>query len=289
MTTTARPTLADWQEMLLPDRLMQVGGDPALLRDELLYVIKTGMAAHPRSLQVKIGPSEVGTPCPRRIGHKLAGTPELNFTDGWLATIGTSVHEWLAGIFMNDLRLDVPGQDLLDGRWLTETKVTSGSINGVDIDGSCDLYDRVTATAVDWKVTSSRKIKDYRANGPGDQYRVQAHAYGNGWLHKGLPVDRVGVFFLPRDTPLRPDTVHFWTEPHDQGVAIDAFKRATDIDTLLRGLGPTTALPLLPTADAYCAYCPWFQVGATDLAAACPGDPGAAPNNTGTPALTLTR
>lgn len=280
-------TLADWQDMVLPERMMQIGGDPDLLRDEILHVIASGMAAHPRSLQKRIGPSEVGTPCTRRVGHKLAGTPEINTTDGWLATIGTSVHDWLAATFTADLRLEVPGQELTDGRWLVETKVTAGSINGDDIDGSCDIYDRLTATVIDWKVTSSRKIRDYRANGPGDQYRIQAHAYGNGWLHKGLPVDRVGVFFLPRDTPLRAGTVHFWTEAHDPAVAQAAFARAGDVDTLLAALGPAAALPLLPTADAYCAYCPWFQAGATDLTTACPGDPGAAPNSTPAPALTF--
>jgi hypothetical protein len=60
----------------LPDQLQQRGSNPELLRDELLAVIRRAMAEHPRSLQVKIGPSEVDHPCARRIGYKLLGYDE---------------------------------------------------------------------------------------------------------------------------------------------------------------------------------------------------------------------
>lgn len=274
-------------EHALPPELLQLGSDPTLLRDELLHVITRRIAAAPRSQQKRIGPSEIGSPCPRRIAYKLAGAEATNTTsNGWKATVGTGAHWWLEDCFTNDNTLTANGVDN-DTRWLTEATVTAGSINGIDIDGSCDLYDRITATVIDWKTTSRAKIKSYRVNGPGEQYRVQAHAYGNGWLAKGLPVERVAVVFLPRDDDLRPDTMHMWSEAHQPQIALDAFARASGIDLLVDGLGLPKALTLIPTAQAYCGHCDYFRAGSTDLARGCPGDATWAEHNSTAPALTF--
>lgn len=244
----------------------QRGGDPTLLRDELLHVIGGAIANHPRSQQTRIGPSEIGSPCTRRLAHKLAGTQPVNTRgDGWKATIGTAVHAWLAEAFV----LANAGTEL---RWLVEQRVNVGMIDGATLDGSTDLYDRVTATVVDWKITTRNKIRDYRLNGPGEQYRVQGHAYGLGWLARGVPVDTVAVYFLPRDGELSGGYWH--AEPFDPELARRAVERVDALARAIRLVGAPTVVPAAPTAPAYCQWCPYYAPGSTELTRSCPGAPG---------------
>jgi hypothetical protein len=249
----------------LPPLDMSVGADPGLLRDELLHLIGEAIVGTPRSRQTRIGPSGLGTPCTRKLAHRIAETsPATRRPAPWKPAIGSAVHAWLADVFTEANRsLDV-------ARWLVEMKVRTGQIGEQDIDGSCDLYDRVTATVIDYKITTRNKIKQYRADGPGPEYEVQADCYGCGWEARGLPVATVAVMFLPRDGELA-DT-HLWHKPHDCTNTRDAFDRANQVKVLLDQLGPQ-ALALMPTAPDYCTHCAWYVPGATDLTRACPGDP----------------
>lgn len=258
-----------------------------LQRVELLHVIKGAIDAHPRSQQVKIGPSEIGTPCLRKLGHKLAGTPEVNTSqDGWKATVGTAIHTWLAETFAlanrdpnaalqqlagADGLPDLTGFDSTAARYLVEQRVTAGSVNGVPLDGSCDLLDRATGTVVDWKCTSLANIKKYRVNGPGDQYRVQAHTYGLGYANRGEQVLTVAVMFLPRDAELR--QAYLWAEPYDPSVAQAAMQRASGVAAGLAAVGAAAFLPHLAMTPTYCNWCPYHMPGVTDAATACPGTP----------------
>jgi hypothetical protein len=156
-------------------------------------------------------------------------------------------------------------------RFYTEQRVTVGQILGRDIDGSCDVYDRCTATVVDWKSVGPSQLAKYRRLGPGNQYRVQAHLYGRGWRNRGLPVDYVMVVFLPRNGELA--ETYIWFEPYDEQVARDALERATGIALATQALG-TGALTHLATADAWCHLCPYFVARSTDLTAGCPGHVG---------------
>lgn len=254
----------------LPPITDRRGTPPEQLTTELLSTITQAILTAPRSLQVLPGPSELGNPCDRALSHKLAGTPPVNEREtdvpNWKAQIGTAVHAWLDDTFT---LANTPGHT----RWLRETRVSVGSIAGTDISGSCDLYDRETATVVDWKTTSSNKLKSYRRQGPGEQYRQQAHLYGRGWARRGMPVDTVMVVFLPRDGELR-DT-YIWHEPYDEQIAVASLARAEAIAATTRLLGPAAAA-LMRTVDNYCTSCPYYAAGATDLTRACPGDPARA-------------
>lgn len=265
----------------LPPHLRLFGSSPDLVAKEYLHVISDGITNQPRSLQKAIGPSEIGAPCARRLGYKLLGLPERDQPPNWKATVGTGAHMWLETAFDADnLRIaQAEGQE----RWLVETRVSVGEVNGVEITGSCDLYDRWTGTVIDHKTVGPTQLRKYRTSGPGDQYRVQAHLYGRGWIRKGLPVTTVAVAFLPRNGELA--EAHIWHEPYNEQIAIDALQRLTGIDLACRALGPA-ALAALPTADQYCGLCPHFKAGSPDLASGCPGDPGA--SKTQAPALTLT-
>lgn len=243
----------------------------------LLTIIRTAIRDHPRSQQTRIGPSEIGIDCDRRIAHKLAGTPPVNDRGApWLPTIGTAVHAWLQDAFDADNVTRIQsGRDVADGhegqrRWLLEQKVTVGQVAGTDLDGHCDLYDTQTRTVVDWKIVGKTALTNYRRHGPGQQYRVQGHAYGRGWAARGHTVRNVACMFLPRNEEL--DGAVWWSEPYDEQVAVAALARVEAIGMAVTALGPA-APGAMSTSDAHCGYCPHFLLNATDLTRACPGDP----------------
>lgn len=245
------------------------GGDPRLLFDELLHTIREAIHGNPRSQQTRIGPSELGVPCDRWMSHKLRGTGPVNDRHApWLPTIGTAVHTWLEDVFsLANLPAIHAGRP---PRWMIEQKVSIGAIGGQDITGHCDVYDTVTASVIDWKVVGKTRLDTYRRKGPGEQYRVQGHAYGRGWQRRGLPVDTVHIVFLPRNGELS-ETV-WWYEPYDEQVAVAALARAEAIAMANAALGDA-APAAMSTVDHNCGYCEYFAVGATDLTKACPGDP----------------
>lgn len=253
--------------------------DLEIVRAELLHFITEAISNDPRSLQKRIGPSEIGIPCARRIGYKLAGVQPVNDRGvPWKPFIGTAVHAALATIFTNASATlgELPASMGGGPRFLVEQKVVVGQILADDIDGSCDLFDRATATVIDWKIVGGEQLTKYRKNGPGEQYRIQGHTYGRGWQLRGEDVQHVAVFFLPRDREL--DKAFWWHEPYDETVAPKALDRVEGIAKLTAALGPA-ALPMLPTADAWCRYCPNFRPGSQDLAVACPGDPKSTPRS----------
>lgn len=261
----------------LPDRLTQHGSDPAVLGAELLEEIRRSIDDHPRSQQVEIGPSEVGHPCARRIGYKLLGFPERPGPPNWKATVGTYCHSGLEEVFdgVNQRTATAENDMLGQERYLIEETLYCGQIGPQPLMGHCDLYDRVTDTVVDWKTVGPTQLKKYKAKGPGEQYRVQAHIYGRGWTLRGFPVQRVAVMFLPRNGELAEAV--WWTEPYDEAIALAGMQRAEGIAIATSALG-NAALPTLPTADAWCSLCPFFKAGSTDLAVGCPGDPGSRSN-----------
>lgn len=261
----------------LPTGLMR-RGNPESVKTQLLDLIKNAIAHHPRSLQKRIGPSEIGHPCARRIGYILLGGDALNpFPDTpWKPTIGTAVHAWLEDAFCDANEADPSGWT----RWLVELTVAVGTILGHEVTGHCDLYDRVTATAVDWKCVGDTPLKKYRSKGPGDQYRKQIHLYGRGLTARGLPVDTVAIAFLPRNGELR--DAYIWHETYDEQVALDALQRAEGIALAVQVLG-AGGLELLEPVEAFCGRCPFHVRNSTDLANGCPG----VGQETPAPALTL--
>jgi hypothetical protein len=243
--------------------------DMDIVRDDLLGVITDAITNHPRSLQKHIGPSEIGEPCTRKLGYKLLNHPEVADRGvPWYPTIGTAMHSWLEDAFgIAGVRFG------MEGRYLLENKVDVGEVLGENITGSCDLFDTWTGSVVDWKIVGGKRLRAYKDHGPSEVYRAQAHLYGRGWQRAGHDVQTVAVFFLPRDRELK--LAHFWHEPYDEQIAVKALQRLETVATLTRAAG-AAALPLLPTTDSPCRFCPWLSPGSTDLAGVgCPGDPKA--------------
>lgn len=245
--------------------------DMDIVRDELLWAITDAITNHPRSQQVRIGPSEIGIECARRLGFKLAGVEPVNDRGvPWKPTIGTAMHTWLGAAMerANGLLGEMPAAVGGGPRFLIEQKVLVGQILGEDIDGDTDVFDRATGTVIDWKLVGPDQLRKYKKNGPGEQYRIQGHTYGRGWQLRGEHVQNVAVFFLPRDGELR--LAHFWHEPYDEYAGPKALDRVEGIAKLTAALG-RAALPLLPTASVWCRYCPHFLPASTDLQNSCPG------------------
>lgn len=223
----------------------------------------------PRSLQKRIGPSEVGDPCERKLSYKLLDWPAV--TDGGdpiASVLGTGFHAWMEEVFA--------GRNT-DDRYKVEERVTvrPHPIEAAIIAGSSDLYDRATGTVFDWKLVGTSSLDNYRRKGPGPQYRAQAHMYGLGQENAGEQPKRVAIVFVARYHELR---VHVWTEPYDRQVAFDALERLDRIREHLNASGDAHApydhdwWSQISTSDeAKCRFCPWFKPGSADLSAGCPG------------------
>jgi hypothetical protein len=227
----------------------------------------------PRSLQKRIGPSEVGDPCERKLSYKLLDWPEVAEPGDPIASVlGTSFHAWMEEKFTERQTLLADG---VTPRYKIEEQVTvlQSAIETARITGSSDLYDRLTRTVFDWKLVGKSSFDKYRRGGPGDQYRKQGHMYGLGQENAGETPERVAVVFVARYHEL---LVHVWTEPYDRQVALDALARLARIRARLED--PTAGdydhtwwsqIPTDPAAK--CRFCPWLKPGSTDLAVGCPG------------------
>lgn len=244
------------------------GSDEAAetLAENIAALIVDAANNAPRSLQKRIGPSEVGDPCDRRLSYKLLDWPVARTDHDPIASvIGTGFHSWMEEVFTARNAA---------GRYKVEERLTvlAAATEAGAIEGSSDLYDRVTATNYDWKLVGVSSLDNYRRKGPGPQYRVQAHLYGLGQENAGENPQRVAIVFVARHHELR---VHVWTEPYQRQIALDALARLSRIQRRLVDLDPEDNPERwadIPVADdAKCRFCPWFKPGSTDLSVGCPG------------------
>lgn len=219
--------------------------------DTYMDTIIESIVNQPRSQQKRIGPSEMGVECRRSILHKLNGDQEPPRPDvPWKPTIGTAVHDYLERAFTAASHKDSE----TPGRWLTEERVTVGKVGPTEITGSTDLFDTWCHAVIDHKIIGKFSMKEYRANGPSEQYRLQAHTYGKGWADDGFEVKLVVICFLPREGELT-DTF-IWTEPYDEFKAYTTIKKCDDLYNLLQLVGIEQALALYPPCTyKFCKWC----------------------------------
>lgn len=237
-----------------------------VLAERIGQLITDTAANSPRSTQRRIGPSEVGEPCERKLTYKMYDWPvSAGDSDPIASVIGTGFHTWMEDAF---------AQRNAQGRYKIEEKVTvrQGYTEDATLAGSSDLYDRTTGTVFDWKLTGTSSLDNYRRKGPGDQYRIQAHLYGLGQENAGEQPKRVAIVFVARYHELR---IHVWTEEYQRQIALDAIARLDRIRQRLMDLDPETTpanWAQIPTSDdAKCRFCEWFRPGSTDPTTGCPG------------------
>lgn len=196
----------------------------------VISTIKTALRNQPRSLQKRIGPSELGNECEHCLAAKLAGweqAPEA----AWLPAIGTFVHAGLATIFEQH-----------PDRYLVEHEVMVGWVGDTEIWGSSDLYDTHTGTVIDFKCVGATTLKKAK-NGPSRRYNVQAQAYGTGFVNAGHDVKRVAICYLPRNA-VSLDQGVWWEDHYNPATAHVALTHIETIITqidLLRSIDPSAA------------------------------------------------
>jgi hypothetical protein len=233
---------------LPPSRRKEIK-DESGLRSTILSVVKNKYQNAPRSLQKRIGPSEVGTPCDRQLGYKLSGMKPAreNFSDPLPSILGTAFHAWLEGAFeMDNQRLVAEGKP---PRWIIEKRVNAG----FGLSGSCDVFDTLTGTVGDHKLLGNTSYQKYVKEGPSETYRTQAHTYGLGFVQAGYAVNRVAILMYGKAKTL--NDLHIWSEPFDMTIALKALKRMKEVQTLLDEGGTPRDLAANPGDP--CFWCPF--------------------------------
>jgi hypothetical protein len=180
-----------------------------------LATLKDGIVNQPRSLQKRIGPSELGTACDHCLAAKLAGWEQVRDAD-WLPYIGTSVHAQNAHIF-----------EQAGPRWLAETDVMVGWVGDAEIWGSSDLFDVEEGTVVDWKVVGPTTLTAAK-RGPSPVYYRQINLYGLGFRNAGHDVKKVAICYLPRNGVSLSAAV-WWEGPFDPAAGLQTLSRANQM------------------------------------------------------------
>lgn len=204
---------------------------PAL--QEARQIIEHAILHQPRSLQKRIGPSEIGTPCDHCLAAKLAGWEATEKDVPWLPFVGTSVHTAIEEHFLN-YEIHRNAINTTGLRYLTEHRTMVGHIDGQPIHGSVDLVDLAAGMTVDWKIVGTTTLRNAKT-GPSDVYRAQAHLYAKGLNDEGFDIRHVAIAFLPRNAISLAQAV-WWTEPHDRAIAENALIRANRFALNIRAL-----------------------------------------------------
>jgi hypothetical protein len=169
---------------------------------ELRRVFTEHAARAPRSLQLHLGPSELGVACDRQVAGKMAGLPPR--TTSWTRGRRSAAPRCTPGP-ADAFVADNVRTGLL--RWVASSASSPPHPNHP---GTADLYDAVEQAVVDHKFlgeTSMAKIR--RAEGPPRKYVVQLLLYGLGYRRSGLPVRRVAVAAYPA-TAASLDGLYVW-------------------------------------------------------------------------------
>jgi hypothetical protein len=281
VTTTAPGAMALYQEQ--GGRAAWSSGPPpvnsncdwgAELGREMKATIERQASRAPRSNQLHLGPSELGSRCDFQVVAKMVGPsfPEARRTNHvaspWPAIVGTAVHAWLAQA-MEDENARIGVQ-----RFLTEMRVAPMP----EHPGTTDLFDTISLICSDWKClgpTSMAKIQS--PDGPPRMYLVQILLYWLGCRLAGYDARRVAIIALPRTAPTL-DGMYVWgCEPGPAEIAllqevirVTAVRRqiATEI---LKGNMRLADVPITPDPDL-CFVCPFFRPqSAKDGGPGCPG------------------
>lgn len=217
-----------------------------------------------RDLQVKVGASNLGQPCPRCLAEDLARMLkggefiEPEPSPFWLgAAMGTAMHHE----FENLIKERRPA-------WSPEQKVILGHLEGYGtIKSTLDLYVPAHKSVVDFKSTTRAKLKNLKealtteptefdttavaeARYKATSYIYQLMLYAKAKEDEGCPVEWVHILFVCRDGVGDSD---LWSHPmpYDRALAEKAWDRLERLWAVLReGRAPDT----LPS-DPHCWTC----------------------------------
>jgi len=247
--------------------------EPVSTVDELRAVLIDYELARPRTMQVALGPSELGTHCLAQMARKIAGLPQRELTSpNWAPLQGVAVHAEMEKVVAHWNA--VIGRE----RWIAEDELQVSP----EIVGHGDAFDVDNAMVVDWKhvgTTALKKLHSAQRAGkpPAEQvsqeYRVQAHLYGLGHAAKGRHVQWVRLVLLARSWDY--DDSAEWTEAYNPQIAQWALERYRETAGMVDALDIATypsRINALPIAPGECAWCPFYRPGGANDALGCPGD-----------------
>ena len=228
----------------------------AMIKREIMDMVKWADNQNPRTHQQAIGPSEVGSLCDRRLGYRLSGIPKCNVDfDPWPSIMGTAIHSWL------DASMQAYMRNTGSQAWLTETRVKVSEF----VHGRADLYQRDRKSVVDYKTAGPDVMRKVAKEGPPIGYQIQLHVYGLGFEQMGHPVEKVCLVFLPRAGWLK-DT-YVWCADYNRDVALGAMVRLQeiaqqilDLDILMDGNSHRWE-QIEATPGNECGFCPWYDPG----------------------------
>lgn len=223
-------------------------GDDEIADDTKAWIvglIKYADANSPRSLQTALGPSEIGTPCERRLAYRLANLPPVNHNrDPWPAIVGTAVHRWL-----EDAVLKYEGGDFIPE---SELHIDPA------LTGHSDLF--TNGTVIDYKTGGPDVMREVRKHGPSRAYKIQTQLYGLGQQRAGREVNHVCLIYLPRAGWL--SGIYVWVDKYRPEIAEAAIDRMYGV---ARGLIEVDIFKHpevfneIPAMDDHCGFCPYYR------------------------------
>ncbi|MGW0939072.1 hypothetical protein [Streptomyces sp. NPDC002666] len=220
-----------------------------------------------RNQQATLGPSEIGTPCDRRIAMSLMRLPPVNpGGDNWASFVGTMGHEGMGQM--------LEWANAGSGRYASELRMTSPSKRVPH--GTTDLIDRVLLYVGDFKFMGQWSLDKLKTEGPSPTYRVQAHTYAFMASLRGETIKHVAIIGMPRDKS-NLDDMYVWTEPYNPQTARDALARVDRIGEQLDELGGPDGVPAsevpgqFPIDASDCRFCPFHKPNSSNLEWGCNG------------------
>lgn len=199
--------------------MSDLGAELTARLKEMFYAYDNRRSSDNRSAQATMGPSEMGTPCDRRLALSIMRMPPVNpGGDGWAAFVGTCIHAGLEAMFM--------WADAGTGRFAVEQRLEFNS--RLVPKGTADLIDRTLFMLDDHKCQGRWSRNKLKSQGPSKTYRVQAHVYAKGARLRGERIDHVAIISWPRDEATL-DDLYVWTEEYRPDIADAAFRRVESI------------------------------------------------------------
>jgi hypothetical protein len=221
------------------------------LKRQLVKIIRWNDDNSPRSLQMAIGPSEMGSPCDQRIARILAGMPRVNFRpDPWAAIVGTSIHNWMESALIR-YQKEVNDPDVAD--WIAEQALQVDDM----IPAHTDLWNGIDV--IDYKSAGPDVMRKMQKHGPPDGYKIQVHTYAKARERLGQEIRDVVLVFLPRAGWIK--DMYIWREPYNPEIADNALARVYEVGMTAIGLGvldDPSKWAQIPTEPTDCWYCPFF-------------------------------
>lgn len=253
----------EWLGTEKPEPMGDYAKEVATRIKETFYSYSNRKSLDNRSAQTTLGPSEIGTPCDRRLAMALLNVPAVNpGGDGWASFVGTCGHVGMGEVYKF--------ADAGTGRYAVELPVRTGS--DIVPRGTTDLIDRRHGDITDWKFMGAYSLKKFKLEGPSETYRIQGQVYGYAATRNGEKIKNIVIVGLPR-AGASLDEMHVWTEKYDRKVAEAALDRVSRIAGEVESNGAATpmlsAKGFAPADD--CKYCPFHLKNDKEMVRGCPG------------------